>query len=162
MNAISTMEDKILDFSSHPFPWKAMLRALAKERLIALENIGAPGFDWEVCSVCNSGNRHALFDCKMLRAQVQSLADCGIIWIERKVMHRGDCMATSLCPPRLQEGTSHSAMSVGSRKDWDEYLKEYVCKVPLGIRISAPPTLVVIEEIVKSSLDSEASAPKKE
>ena len=71
-------------------------------------------------------------------------------------------MATSLCSPGLQEGTSHSAMSVGSRKDWDEYLKEHVCKVPLGIRISAPPTLVVIEEIVNSSLDSEASAPKKE
>ena len=71
-------------------------------------------------------------------------------------------MATSLCPPGLQEGTSHSAMSVGSRKDWDEYLKEHVCKVPLGIRISAPPTLVVIEEIVESSLDSEALAPKKE
>ena len=77
-------------------------------------------------------------------------------------MHRGDCMATSLCPPGLQEGTGHSAMFVGSRKDWDEYLKEHVCKVPLGIRISAPPTLVVIEEIVESSLDSEVLAPKKE
>ena len=71
-------------------------------------------------------------------------------------------MATSLCLPGLQEGTSHSAMSVGSRKDWDEYLKEHVCKVPLGMRISAPPTLVVIEEIVESSLDSEVSTPKKE
>ena len=77
-------------------------------------------------------------------------------------MHRGDCMATSLCPLGLQEGTSHSAMSVGSRKDWDKYLKENVCKVPLGIRISAPPTLVVIEEIVESPLDLKASAPKKE
>ena len=29
VNAISTMEERILDFSSPSFPWKAMLRALA-------------------------------------------------------------------------------------------------------------------------------------
>ena len=62
-------------------------------------------------------------------------------------------MATSLCPLGLQARTSYSAMSVGSRKDWDEYLKDYVCKVPLGIGTSVSPPLVVIEEIVESSPD---------
>jgi len=49
VNAISTVEEWISDFSSPPFPWKAMLQALAQECHIVLENIGAPSFDWEVC-----------------------------------------------------------------------------------------------------------------
>ena len=79
MNAISIVEERIPDFSSPLFPWKAMLRALAQECHIVLENIGAPGFDWEICSFYDSEDRHALFDCSMLRAQVQSLTDHGIV-----------------------------------------------------------------------------------
>ncbi|KAK9997944.1 hypothetical protein SO802_017547 [Lithocarpus litseifolius] len=37
-------------------------------------------------------------------------------------------METILCPLGLQSGTIYSAMSVGSWKDWDEYLKGHVCK----------------------------------
>ena len=77
-------------------------------------------------------------------------------------MHNVNYTATSLYLIGLLVGTGHGAMSVGCRKDWDEYLKKHVCKVPLGIRVLAPPTSVVIEEIVESSLDSKASAPKKE
>ena len=50
MNAISIVEERIPDFSSTSFPWKAMLWALAQESHIVLENIGAPRFNWEVCS----------------------------------------------------------------------------------------------------------------
>ena len=49
VNVISIVEERIPDFSSSSFPWKAMLWALAQESHIILENIGAPGFDWEVC-----------------------------------------------------------------------------------------------------------------
>ena len=56
-----------------------MLWALAQESHIVLENIGAPGFDWEVCLFCDSRDQYALFDCRVLRAQVQSLVDHGII-----------------------------------------------------------------------------------
>ncbi|KAL0001494.1 hypothetical protein SO802_015275 [Lithocarpus litseifolius] len=45
INAISIMEERIPDFSSPSIPWKSMLRALAQESHIVLENIGAPGFD---------------------------------------------------------------------------------------------------------------------
>ena len=75
----------------------------SQESHIALENIRALGFDWEICSFCNSENRHALFDYGLLKAQVQGLANRGIIKIEREVMHKGDCMATSLCPLGLQQ-----------------------------------------------------------
>ena len=77
-------------------------------------------------------------------------------------MHKVNYTATSLYLIGLLVGTGHGSMSVGCRKDWDEYLKKRVCKVPLGIGVLAPPTSVVIEEIVESSLDSEALAPKKE
>ena len=76
-------------------------------------------------------------------------------------MHNVNYTATSLYLIGLLVGTGHGAMSVGCRKDWDEYLKKRVCKVPLGIGVLAPPTSVVIEEIVESSLDSELSTPKK-
>ena len=58
----------------------------------------------------------------VLRAQVQSLAGHGIIWIEREVVWGNDCMAASLCPLNTQSGTSHIDVTIGSRKDWDEYL----------------------------------------
>ena len=76
-----------------------MLQALARESHIVLKNIGAPGFDWEVCSFCDSGDKNTLFDYRVLRAQVQSLADHGIIWIEREVVWKSDYMAANLCPP---------------------------------------------------------------
>ena len=44
VNAISIMEDRIPDFSSPSFPWKAMLRASAQESHIVSEKIEAPGF----------------------------------------------------------------------------------------------------------------------
>ena len=79
MNAISTMEERIPDFSSLSLPWKAMLWAIARESHIVLENIGAPKYDWGVCSFCDSKDRHALFDYGVFRAQVQSLANHGFI-----------------------------------------------------------------------------------
>ena len=45
VNVISIVEERIPDFSSISFPWKAMLWALAKESHIVLENIVALGFD---------------------------------------------------------------------------------------------------------------------
>ena len=45
MNTISIVEERIPDFSSPSFPWKAMLRALAQESQLVLENIRAPGFN---------------------------------------------------------------------------------------------------------------------
>ena len=71
-------------------------------------------------------------------------------------MQRGDCMAASLCPPNSQAGTSHNAISIGSRKDWDEYLQERLCRIP-----STPSTLIIIEEIIELPVDSKAPAPKK-
>ena len=68
MNAISIVEEGILDFSSLSFHWKAMLWALAQESHIVLENIGALGFDWEVYLFYYSGDKHTLFDCRVLRA----------------------------------------------------------------------------------------------
>ena len=65
-------------------------------------------------------------------------------------------MAASLCPPNTQVGTSHSAISIGSRKDWDEYLQERLCRIP-----SAPSTSIIIKEIIESPVDSEVLAPKK-
>jgi len=117
VNTISKLKEKIPNFSFPSFPWRARLRALAQESHIALENKGATRFDWENCSFCGNGDRYTLFDCRVLRAQVQSLADYGIIRIERKVVWRSDCMETSLCPPSTQAGTGHSAMSIGLRKD---------------------------------------------
>ena len=64
-------------------------------------------------------------------------------------MRRDDCMAASQCPLATQSGTSYNAISVGSRKDWDEYLQKLLGKVT-----SAPPSSVIIEEIVESPADS--------
>lgn len=94
-----------------------MLWALAQESHIVLENIDAPIFNWEVCSLCHNGDKHTLFNCRVLRAQFQSLASHGIIWIEREVVQRNDCMAANLCPPSTQAGSNHNAMSIGSRKN---------------------------------------------
>ena len=35
--------------------------------------MGTPRFDWGIYLFCDSEDSHALFDCKVLRAQVQSL-----------------------------------------------------------------------------------------
>ena len=65
-------------------------------------------------------------------------------------------MVASLWPLNTQAGTSHNAMTIGSRKDQDKYLQECLCKTPL-----APLASVVIEEITESSMDLGASTPKK-
>ena len=59
-------------------------------------------------------------------------------------------------PSKYPRGTSHSVMTIRSRKDWDEYLRERLCKIP-----STPPTSVIIEEIIESPVDSRAPALKK-
>ena len=74
---------------------------------------------------------------------MQSLVECDITWIEREIVQKGDCMATSFCPPITESGTSCNAISVGSRKDWNEYLLKR-----LGQVASTPSSLVVIKEIV--------------
>ena len=53
-------------------------------------------------------------------------------------------------------------MSIGSKKDWDEYLEERFCKVPPRMRTPTPPTLVVIEEMIESPMDLRVPSPKKE
>lgn len=66
-------------------------------------------------------------------------------------------MVASLCPQSTQARTSHNL-----RKDWDEYLQEHLCKVPPGMRMFAPSTLIVIKEIIESLVDSGVLTPKKE
>ena len=61
-------------------------------------------------------------------------------------------MAASLCPLDAQLGTSCNVISVGSRKDCDEYLLKRLGKVAL-----VPPSSVVIEEIIESLVDSGSS-----
>ena len=56
-----------------------MLWALAQEGHTALETVGAPAFDWDIYSFCDIKRKHALFNCEVIRAQVQSLATHGII-----------------------------------------------------------------------------------
>ena len=92
----------------------------------------------------------------MLQAQVQSLADRGIIWMEREIMQRGDCMVAGLYPLATQLGASCNAILVRSRKDWDEYLQKRLGKVTL-----APPSSVVIEEIIELPTDSGLSDSEK-
>lgn len=53
-------------------------------------------------------------------------------------------------------------MSIGTKKDWDEYLQERLCNVPLGMKAPTPPTLVVTEDIIESPVDLVVSASKKE
>ena len=55
-------------------------------------------------------------------------------------------------PSSYQSGTSCNAISVGSRKDWDEYLQKHLGKVT-----SAPTSSVVIEKIVESPANSRSS-----
>ena len=74
-----------------------MLRALIQESHLDLEGIETLGFDWGICLFYDSKDKHALFDCKVIRAQVQSLTNCGIISIQREIVRRGDCMAANLC-----------------------------------------------------------------
>ena len=117
VNAIIMVKERVPNFTSLPFPWKVMPRALVQESRIDLKGIGTPRFDWGICSFCDNEDRHALFDCKVLRAQVQSLTEHGIISMEREIVRRSDCMAANLCPPITQLKTSCNAISVGSRKD---------------------------------------------
>lgn len=95
VNAISIVKEMIPDFSSLLFLWKAMLQALAQESHIVFENIGALGFDWEICSFYDSDDKHTLFNHRVLQAQVQSLANYGIIWIEREVVRVRMCALKS-------------------------------------------------------------------
>ena len=148
MNAIITVEERVPDFSLPLFPWKAMLRALVQESHLDLQGMGTLGFDWGIFSFCDSEDNHALFDCKMLQAQVQRIAKHSIIWIEREIVQKGDCMATSLCPPTVQSESSCNAISIGSRKDWDDYLQKCLGQVTL-----APPSSVVIKGIIESLAD---------
>ena len=99
-----------------------MLWALVQKSHLDLKGMGTPGFDWWIYSFCDNEDSHALFDCKVLRAQVQSLAERNIIWVEREIMRRGDCMVASLCPLATQSGASYNAISVGPKKEWEEYL----------------------------------------
>ena len=61
-------------------------------------------------------------------------------------------MATSLCPLATQSRASCNAISVGSRKDWDEYLLKCLGQVAL-----APSSSVIIEEIVETPVDPRSS-----
>ena len=79
VNVIITMEERVPNFSSPSFPWKATLWALVQESYLDIKGIGTSGFDWGICLFCDGKDSHALFDCKALREQVQSLAECGII-----------------------------------------------------------------------------------
>ena len=45
VNSIIIVEERISDFSSSSFPWKAMLRALVQESHLDLKGIGILGFD---------------------------------------------------------------------------------------------------------------------
>ena len=47
-------------------------------------------------------------------------------------------------------------MTIRSRKDWDEYLQEHLCKIP-----PSPSTSIVIKEVIESPVDSGVLAPKK-
>ena len=68
VNAIITVEERVSDFSSSSFPWKALLQALVQKSHLDLKGIGTPGFDWGSCSFCDNEDSHTLFDCKVLQA----------------------------------------------------------------------------------------------
>ena len=68
VNAIIKVEERVLDFSLPLFLWKVMLRALVQESHLNLKGIGTSKFDWGSYSFCDSKDRHALFNCKVLRA----------------------------------------------------------------------------------------------
>ena len=65
-------------------------------------------------------------------------------------------MAASLCPPIVQSGASYNSISVRSRKDWDEYLLKCLGKATL-----APPSSIVIEDIIESPMDPRSSDSRK-
>ena len=65
MKAIIIVEERVPDFSSPSFSWKAMLQALAQESHLDLKGMGIPRFDWEIYSFCDSEDSHVLFDYKM-------------------------------------------------------------------------------------------------
>ena len=94
-----------------------MLQTLVQKRHLDLKGMGTLGFDWGICLFYESEDSYALFDCKVLRAQVQSLAERGIIWVESEIARRGDNMVASLCPLIVQLIASCNAISVGPMKD---------------------------------------------
>ena len=112
MNAIITVEERVSNFSSPSFPWNAMLRALVQVGHLDLKGIGTSGFDWGIYSFCDNEDQRALFDSRVLQSQVLSLADHGIIWIERETVRRDDYMATNLCPLATQSGANCNAISL--------------------------------------------------
>lgn len=65
-------------------------------------------------------------------------------------------MTASLCPLATQSGATCNVISVGLRKDWDEYLQKHLGKVT-----SAPPSSIVIEEIIESPADHRSSDSRK-
>ena len=65
-------------------------------------------------------------------------------------------MAARLCPLAVQSRTSSNAISVGPRKDCDEYLLNRLGKVT-----SVPPSSVVIEEIIESPANLESPDSRK-
>jgi len=94
-----------------------MLQALVQESHLDLKGMGTLRFDWGICSFCDGEDNHTLFNYKVLRAQVYSLAEPGIIWVEREIVQIGDCMAANLCPPTVQSEASCNAILVGSTKE---------------------------------------------
>ena len=64
--------------------------------------------------------------------------------------------------PSKYTETSHSAVTIGSRKDWDKYLQEHLCKLPPRMRTPTPLTSIVIEETTELPVDSGVPASKKE
>ena len=68
VNAIIIVEERVLDFYSLPFLGKALFQALVEESHLDLKGIETLIFDWGICSFCDSGERHASFDCKVPRA----------------------------------------------------------------------------------------------
>ena len=65
-------------------------------------------------------------------------------------------MAISLCPPTIQSKVSCNAISVGLKKDWDEYLLK--C---LGQVTPVPSSSVVVKEIIETPTDSRSSDSEK-
>ena len=70
-----------------------------------------------------------------------------------------DYMVASLCPLSAQVGTSHSVMSVGSRKT---VMNTRAPKIPSKMRMVAPLTSINIEEIVESFVGSWAQLQRKD
>ena len=60
----------------YPNTVSSRLKGKLCKKAISMET---PRFDWGIYLLCDSEDSHALFNCKVLRAQMQSLAKYGII-----------------------------------------------------------------------------------